>query len=252
MTLQQKIDAIVAFVTAHPGSSQKQIALGVLGKPDQQAANPIIKALVAGGQLVETGTRKKLGYSVATVPLVPPVASPPIPAAVAPAPDPHQWLERVEHALGLFIAAHKLTLPFRWPNVGIHREFSRRDFTVFDQGVPHRHPHPDATLGAGNWGLYVYCHNDVCLKIGHATIQPAYARHYDDQHDSTLAISMRSDPNMITLYPGFEPLAPKPWMLQNLHRINITFSGATLDPRKFLLKHLEAFFHSTFQPRYEG
>ena len=41
-------------------------------------------------------------------------------------------------------------------------------------------------------------------------------------------------------------------MLQNLRRINITFSGANLNPRKFLLKHLEAFFHSTFQPRYEG
>jgi hypothetical protein len=251
MKLQQKIAAIIAYVTANPNSSQKQIAQGAFGRA-QTFANPTIKALVRSGRLVESGTPKKLHYAVAGAPPVPPVALPPIPAAVAPVTDPHRWAERVKHALMLFIAANKLTLPVRWPNPGIHREFSWGDFTVVDQGVPHVHPHSGATLGRGNWGLYVFCHNDVCLKIGIATTQLACDRHYGYKHRSTLAKSMKGDANSITLYPGFNPPGPKPWMLQNLRRINITFSGANLNPRKFLLKHLEAFFHSTFQPRYEG
>lgn len=154
----------------------------------------------------------------------------------------------------LFISVHKLTLPSRWPMGHPHghlqRELSWLDFDIDDQGISHEIPNGHAPQR----GLYIFIYGGDCLKIGYAgdTTQPVFTyRHYGYNFGSTLANSIRNDPNCAALYSGFEPNDPSPWMRGNLRRINITFDAAK-DPRKFVLKHLEAFFHETFDPRYEG
>ena len=115
MTRQQKTNKILNYVRANPGQSQKAIASGALGSAKQQTVNPIIRELVARGQLEERGAKGKRSYYISGPRGVAPIAVPPGLGAPHYLPDPHDWRARIDHALMLFIAAHKLTLPSRWP-----------------------------------------------------------------------------------------------------------------------------------------
>ena len=125
------------------------------------------------------------------------------------------------------------------------------DYYIENLGCPHTQP---KRLPKGYAAIYIFAYGTETeyeyLKIGKAN-EKSNARftsqHYGFHAPSTLAKSICSDEAFQKI--GVTPENVKPWMLQNLHRINVLIKA---DCGKAMTELVEAIFHYGFRPRYEG
>ncbi|MDR2558676.1 MAG: hypothetical protein LBC86_03915 [Oscillospiraceae bacterium] len=120
-------------------------------------------------------------------------------------------------------------------------------YYIQDLGVPHR----SKTLPQGKMAIYTFVHNGQFLKIGKVG-KNSNAR-FSSQHYnpgsamSTLSKSILRDPSMKN--HGLNHANIKPWMKQNLHRIDIIIDAGL--GNEFLAR-IEDVMHYMFNPKYEG
>ena len=124
-------------------------------------------------------------------------------------------------------------------------ELYETDYYIEDLGCPLKQP---TKMPAGYAAIYIFVYQDEFLKIGkvNSKSNPRFvSQHYGFSAPSTLAKSICSDSEFISL--GINPDNVKPWMLSNLHRINIYIKSD-----KATTELVEAVMHYTFRPRFEG
>ena len=131
-------------------------------------------------------------------------------------------------------------------SVKLHPEnpITHNDYKVEEQ-TPHEWP---KELPKGYCAVYFYAHNDMVLKIGKANEKSKSrytSQHYRFNAPSTLAKSLYENSD----YKFKNKEEVKPWMLENLHRINILIKADDGYARTELI---ESLLHYHFRPRYEG
>jgi len=129
------------------------------------------------------------------------------------------------------------------------RLYSENPITHNDYRVEEQTPNEwPKELPEGYCAVYFYAHNDRVLKIGKAN-QKSKSRytsqHYRFNAKSTLAKSLFTDSDYY--FKNKEEV--KPWMLNNLLRINILIKADDGYARTELV---EALLHYHFRPHYEG
>ncbi len=124
-------------------------------------------------------------------------------------------------------------------------ELSESDYIIEDMGCPHKQP---KKMPAGYAAIYIFVYQNEFLKIGKANAKSNarfVSQHYGFSAPSTLAKSICSDSAFLSL--GINPDNVKPWMLENLHRINIYVKDS-----KTTTELVEAVMHYAFRPKFEG
>ena len=130
-------------------------------------------------------------------------------------------------------------------------ELKTEDYYIEDMGCPHEQPE---RLPEGYVAIYVFAYYSEgeyeFLKIGKAN-ENSNARftsqHYGFRANNTLARSICADEKFQK--KGITEENVRQWMLQNLHRINILIKA---DCGRAMTELVEAIFHYSFRPRYEG
>lgn len=127
----------------------------------------------------------------------------------------------------------------------LEKPIRRNDYKIIDLGCPHQW---SKELPKGYCAVYFYSHNDKVLKIGKANEKSKSrftSQHYRFNAPSTLAKSLFADPD----YNFNNKDEVKPWMLNNIHRINILIKAEDGNARTELV---ETLLHYYFRPKYEG
>ena len=120
------------------------------------------------------------------------------------------------------------------------------DYCIEDLGCPHK----PKTLPLGYGGVYFFVYRGEFLKIGkaNANSNARYnSQHYGFSVPSTLAKSICADPAFAPLQLNASNI--RPWMLANLHRLNVLVKEADC---KAVTELVEAVMHYALRPRYEG
>ena len=115
--------------------------------------------------------------------------------------------------------------------------------------APHRQP---KRLPQGMMAVYGFWWDGSWLKIGKAGLKTKArytSQHYTGSAMSTLAGSLRADPEFINKKTGFSVASPGDWIKAETNRFNILIPGVH---GILLVALLEAFLHLRLRPLYEG